>query len=192
MAPTPTDVQKRQVEEVFLRISGDLGLIADRRIEVGPVATEVANARPAGRGKIHVSFRLGFEQAEGLLHGALLVPLPDAITLGCYLMMVPDEAVKAKRALTTLDTGLKDALMEVANFIGGATDAALRGLGVEGLKVHSEGCQGVRADVRPALGYVEGAALLVGRSMLQIHTWAPFEAVLILPELTPAAASAPS
>ena len=32
MAPTPTDVQKRQVEEVFLRISGDLGLIADRQI----------------------------------------------------------------------------------------------------------------------------------------------------------------
>ncbi|MBI5364365.1 MAG: hypothetical protein HZA53_14390 [Planctomycetes bacterium] len=187
-----TDEDKHMLEETFRRIAGDLGMIADRTIEVGTVAVELASARAAGRSAIHVSFKFGLQYQGQIHHGTLLVPLPDAITLGCYLMMVPDDGVKSKRALTTLDPGLKDALMEVGNFIGGATDAALRGLGIEGLKVRSEGCQGVKANVRPALSYVEGTPLLIGRSKLRIHTWNPFEAILMLPRLTPAAASSPS
>lgn len=40
--------------------------------------------------------------------------------------------------------------MEVGNFVGGATDVTLRGLGLDGIKVRSEGCQGVKPNVRPA------------------------------------------
>lgn len=184
------------VEETFQRIAGDLGMIADRPIEVTSVTTERARARAAGRDVVHISFKLGIQCEDAIAHGALLVPLADAITLGCYLMMIPDESVKTKRAMTTLDAGLKDALMEVGNFIGGATDAALRGLGFPDVEVRSEGCQGVRPNVRPAFAYEEGSELVVGRCKLRIHTWPAFDAVLMLPPLaeatSPAAASTPS
>lgn len=178
------------VEETFQRIAGDLGMIADRPIEVSNVTTERATKRAAGRDVVHVSFKLGIQHEDSIAHGALLVPLPDAITLACYLMMIPDESVKTKRAMTTLDAGIKDALMEVGNFVGGATDAALRGLGFPGLEVRSEGCQGVRANVRPAFVYEEGSDLVVGRCKLRIHTWPEFEAVLMLPPIGVTANSA--
>lgn len=192
MGTTPTPEDTRLVEEAFRRIAGDLGMIADRPIEVGAVSVELATTRAAGRGAVHIAFKLGLQHEGRILHGALLVPLPDAITLGGYLMMLPDDGVAARRSLTRLDPGLKDALMEVGNFVGGATDAAVRGLGLAGIRVCSEGCQGVRADVRPAFEHVEGDELLVGRSQVRLHTWPPFEAVLMLPPLRAAAASAPS
>ncbi|MBK7877312.1 MAG: hypothetical protein IPJ77_16480 [Planctomycetes bacterium] len=192
MTNTLTPDDKRLVEETFQRIAGDLGMIADRTIEVGAVNVELARARAAGRGGIHISFKLGMQHDGSILHGALVVPLADAITLGCYLMMVPDDGVKSKRNVSTLDPGLKDALMEVGNFVGGATDATLRGLGLDGIKVRSEGCQGVKPNVRPAFAYVEGSELLVGRAKLKIHTWPQFEAILMLPVLRPAAVSSPA
>lgn len=190
--PCTTD-EKRMAEETFQRLAGDLEMIADRSIQVQSVAVERAQQRAVGRGSVHISFKLGFQHEGRILHGALLVPLADAITLGCYLMMVPDDGVKSKRSLHTIDPALKDALMEVGNFVGGATDAALRGLGLDQIKVRSEGCQGVRANVRPAFAYSEGSDLIVGRAKLRIHTWPVFEALLMLPQLrAAAAASAPS
>lgn len=189
MTNTLTPDDKRLVEETFQRIAGDLGMIADRTIEVGTVNVELARARAAGRGGIHVSFKLGMQHEGRILHGALVVPLADAITLGCYLMMVPDDGVKSKRSLQTLDPGLKDALMEVGNFVGGATDAALRGLGVPDIKVRSEGCQGVKANVRPAFTYVEGAPLIVATAKLRIHSWPAFDAILMLPVLAMSAST---
>jgi hypothetical protein len=181
------------IEETFQRIAGDLGMIADRAIDVADVTTERVRHRASGRNVVHVSFKLGIQHEDEILHGVLLVPLPDAITLACYLMMIPDDGVKTKRALTTLDAGLKDAMMEVGNFVGGATDAALRGLGLPGVEVRSEGCQGVRANVRPAFAYVEGSELVVGRCKLRIHTWPQFDAILMLPPLSStAAASSPA
>lgn len=187
-ACTPDEI--RMAEETFQRLAGDLEMIADRPIQVQSVAVERAHQRAVGRGSVHISFKLGFQYEGTIQHGALLMPLAEAITLGCYLMMVPDDGVKSKRSLQTVDPGLKDALMEVGNFVGGATDAALRGLGLDTIKVRSEGCQGVRANVRPAFVYSEGSDLIVGRAKLRIHTWPVFEAVLMLPKLTPATAAA--
>ncbi len=179
--------EARLAEESFQRIAGDLAMIADRTIEVLSFRAERANQRAAGRSTVHISFKLGFQQNGEIVHGALLLPLAEAITLGCYLMMVPDDGVKSKRSLQTLDPGLKDALMEVGNFVGGATDAALRGLGVPDIKVRSEGCQGVKANVRPAFAYVEGAPLIVATAKLRIHSWPAFDALLMLPVLASAA-----
>ena len=36
-------------------------------------------------------------------HGCALVPLPDAISLGCYLMMTPQEKIAEMRGLDAPD-----------------------------------------------------------------------------------------
>jgi hypothetical protein len=47
----------------------------------------------------------------------------------------------------------------------------------------SDGCQGVRADVRPALSYREGQPLLVARARARVHHFEPCELILVLPAL---------
>ena len=74
-------------------------------------------------------------------------------------------------------------MLEVGNFIGGSTDDAVRRMLPWGHSVRSEGCQGVRADVRPALDYAEGAELVVGRVRGHIEGFPEFEAQVILPAL---------
>jgi len=60
-------------------------------------------------------------------------------------------------------------------------DVALRPPGDEETMVRSEGCQGVRADVRPAFAYDEGSELIVGRAHMTLHDFDPFGVVLMLP-----------
>jgi hypothetical protein len=193
MSTTASDLDRHLVEECFQRIAGDLAMIIDRRILVGAIDVEVWSTRAAGRSGVQISFKLGFQHRGRILHGALLLPLPEALTLAGYLMMLPDDAIKARRGAAAPDAATKDALMEVGNFVGGATDAALRNLDFAGLRVRSEGCQGVRAQARPAFRHEEGTELLVGRAKLEIHRWPQFEAVLMLPALRDAEApSTPS
>jgi len=182
---TCSEVEVELIEEVFQRIAGDIAMIADRNLQINSIKTRRSSKRAVGRGNIHISFKLGIETPEGILHGCVLVPLPDAISLACYLMMVPDDGVRSKRSDRDLDSTTKDAMLEVANFIGGATDAALRALGLqEEIKVRSEGCQGVRADVRPALIYSEGDPLLIGKAKAVLHDYPAFDMILILPDLS--------
>ena len=61
--------------------------------------------------------------------------------------------------------------------------AGMRALGVEGVQVGSEGCQGVKPDVRPALEYIEGDELVLGRAEAQIGDFDPFEMLLMIPAL---------
>lgn len=175
-------VSLRTVEEIFERITSDLSMLADREIEVRALAVERCTARPAGQGRVHVSFRFGVEEGERLHHGTLLVPLPDAITLAAFLMMLPDAAVRERRGRASLDDALKGAMLEIGNFVGGAVDAALRALDLPVSRVRFEGCQGVRPDVRPALVYTEGEPLLVGRAQVAIGDFEPSELLVLLPE----------
>ncbi len=178
---THQDLDKRLVEGALARVAQDLSMITDREIEITTTSVERADKRVEGRGKVHISFKLGLQVGERIVHGALVVPLPEAISIAGYLMMTPDEGVKARRGATTLDGPTKDAMMEVGNFIGGAFDAAVRDLGVGQVKVRSEGCQGVRANTRPAFRHEEGEPLVVARAQWRIHNWPPFEALLMLP-----------
>ena len=178
------------IEETLQRIASDLSMIADRNLELSSIKTKRMNKRAVGQELIHISFKLGIKTDEGTLHGCVLVPLPDAISLACYLMMVPDDGVLAKRSEKTLDSTTKDAMLEVGNFIGGAADAAFRALGLsDSVKVNSEGCQGVKAGVRPALIYREGDPLLVGRAKAKLHDYPPFEMILLLPDVSSVLAS---
>ena len=142
--------------------------------------------RAAAAENVHISFRVQIQDQGEPAHGCALVPLPDAISLACYLMMTPKEEIAEMRAMDMLDPPLKDALIEVSNFIAGATDAVIRTWYSAEATCRSAGCQGVRAGVRPAFPYEEGAELVVGRAQAKIASFAPFEIITMLP--TPTAA----
>ena len=169
--------------EILDRICTDLAMIIDREFSVEKTKVSQAEKRAEGKGKIHISFRIGFNTPDGRMQGCVLIPLPDALTLSAYLMMVPDDGIKTHRNQKSLDGGTKDAMLEVGNFIGGASDAVVRGLYSEGFSVRFEGCQGVRANVRPALEYADGDPLVIAKSKAKIHDLPTFDLIMILPSL---------
>ncbi|MEZ5974800.1 MAG: hypothetical protein R3F33_09285 [Planctomycetota bacterium] len=180
MSSTPSDHEAQCVEEVFQRVAGDLSMIADMDLDIVEVQSEILDYRAAGGGVIHIAFRLGFEVGGELRHGCLVVPLADAVTLACSLMMVSPDVIAESRKLDTLDPTSKDAMLEVGSFVGGATDAAFRALDLPS-KVSFEGCQGVRADVRPALIYHEGEALLTARATVRLGEFGESTYLLLIP-----------
>jgi hypothetical protein len=97
------------------------------------------------------------------------------------MMMMSDEAAARERHRTELDAPFKEALLEVGKFLAGACDSVLRSALSEETTARSEGCQGVRANVRPALSYREGDPLLVARARARVHQFEPFELILMLP-----------
>ncbi len=172
------------VEGLMKRIAGDLEMMLGHALRLGPQRVERAHTRPAGAHEVHISFKLVLSPLGAPeRHGALLVPLREALTMGCFLLMIPEEQVALRREDAGPDPALKDALLEIGNMIGGATQTALAELGLAGWSARSEGCQGVRADVRPAFPYLEGSELLVARCEAALEPFASFEALLILPVL---------
>lgn len=174
-----------QVRDVLARIAGDLGMLIDHKVTLESVAVQRSPTKPSGRKHVHIAFKLSFDWRGQMLYGALLVPLPDAITLACLLLTVPDEAVALKRKLTELDQPTKDAMLEIANFIGGATDGALRTRFPQGLAVRSLGCQGLRAEQAPSFPTETGAEWIVGKAKARIVEFPTFNMILIMPVLTP-------
>ena len=166
------------------RISGEVGSMLGHEVLFEAARVERARARPAGSGSIHISFKLGFRSEAGTeLFGCLLVPLADAITMACFLLMIPEESVASRREESALDAAFKDAMLEIGNMLGSATSSALAELGLSGWSARSEGCQGVRADVRPAFPYVEESPLVVGRVAARFGPFPTCELILILPAL---------
>lgn len=174
------------VESLFERIGTDLGMIIDRDLAFDSIEVDRVTERAAGKDQVHISFKIGFHQDGEVRHGCLLVPLPDAISMAGYLMMIPDEAVQASREEVDLDRTTKDAMLEVSNFVGGAADAVIRTICPEDHSVRSEGCQGVRPDVRPAFPYREGDELLLGRAKARLHDYPEFDALIMIPPIEPA------
>lgn len=179
MVTTLSDVDL--VEGIFGRIGADLEAILDHEILFEEPRAERVTRRVAGHDQVHISFKLGFQCGERWQHGALLVPLPDAIAMACFLMMAPDDVVESNRELSAPDDAMKDAMLEVGNFVSGAADAVLRTWFPEERSVRSEGCQGVRAGIRPAIPYEEGDELIVGRVSAFLHSFPAFEMILMLP-----------
>ena len=130
----------------------------------------------------HISFRLEFRKGEETSQGCVLVPLPDAISVASYLMVLPDASVQKRRESTDLDRSTKDALLEVSNFLGGSADQVLQDAvaGAE-VSVRSAGCQGVAADALANFEYAAGTELLVGRVSLTLHDYPSFQAIVMLP-----------
>lgn len=169
---------------LLARITSELGTMIGHELVVEAPAVERAHTRPAGKGQVHVSFKLALGRADGSKRfGALLVPLAEAITMASYLLMTPDDELPRRRAETQLDPALKDAMLELGSLIASACRTALAEIGAAGWSMSAEGCQGVRADVRPAFPYSEGSALAVGRARARLEPFEPFELLLILPAL---------
>lgn len=177
-----TAEEKALANSILERMTTDLSLIIDRDFRVENVKLERSLRRPAGGPEVHISFKLEIEREGESRHGCLLVPLPDAIALAGFMMMRSDETVARERSRTELDGPFKEALLEVGKFMAGACDSVLRRALPESA-TRSDGCQGVRANVRPALVYREGDALLVARARARLHRFEPFEMMLVLPSL---------
>lgn len=159
-------------------------MILGHEVDLDDVRIERVQSRPAGPGQVHISFKLGFQAQDYRVdYGALLVPLPEAITMACLILMMPDETVMARRKEPTLDSTLKDAMLEIGNMIGGATNTAVAESGYLSWTARSVGCQGVRAGVRPAFPYEEGHELVVARARAKVGHFPEFELLLILPVL---------
>jgi len=172
---------------ILARMAMDLSMIVDREFTVADVRAERRSQRPVGDAQVHISFKLDLELAGESRQGCLLVPLPDAVALAAFMMMLSDETVAQERGRTELDGPFKEALLQVGKFLAGACDAVLRQALPFECAARSDGCQGVRANVRPALRYEEGDALVVARAQARVHDFAPFELILALPGLADAA-----
>jgi hypothetical protein len=166
---------------LFQSISADLAMIMDAEVRFAKPEVSREEARVAGLGRVHVSFRF-LVHHDGLeRHGSVLVPLPDAITLAGHLMMMDSDDLQQARQLTELDRPMKEAMLEVGNFIAGAVDAVIRTWYPNGATCRSVGCQGVRADVRPAFPYREGDELAVGRTQAEVAGNPPYTLIVQLP-----------
>ena len=181
--PLELDRDTEVMRFVLDKVVEDLGLLLDRPLALESVAVARSEHKVAGERLIHIAFKLAVTVSGVGHHGALLVPLPDAISFACYLMMIPDDVVATRRKLKELDRSTKDAMVEVGNLIGGSVDAALRELTNKVASARSEGCQGLRPYKAPGFPRVAGAGLLVARAKAKLHTYAPFELLMMLPAI---------
>lgn len=178
--PMPED--ETVVLNVLNRVATDLSMITDRAFDVQSFEVSRIDQRERGLEQVHISFKLAVSQQGVCKYGCLLVPLPEAIALSCYLMMVPDEAVAEQRLRMDLDASLKDAILEIGNFIASSVDGALREHYEGAVEVRPASCQGVRPGIRPAFPYEDGETLLLAKAQVSIHEYEPFELLLMLPE----------
>jgi hypothetical protein len=181
--PSALDVQFQVACEALERIAADLTMITDRTMAIDTPNVELATQRAAGRGQIHISFKLGFRRGAQLSHGTLIVPLSASIALASWFLMMSDAEVESLRRMSAPDASTKSALLEVGSFVANAFEASLRSLGIEGVRVHSEGCQGVNRDLRPAFPHNDGDDLLVARTNARLADGDPFEIVLMMPPI---------
>jgi hypothetical protein len=168
--------------EILHRIGADISMVTDREFRIESCEVLHSNERPACAGGVHISFRFGVRSGDWMGHGCLLMPLAEAVAIAGHLMMLSDGQVARKRELDVPDETMKESLLEVGNFIAGAADVALRESLGGGRRVHPEGCQGVRPDVRPALIYSEGESLVVVRASATLEGYGKYDLTLVLPE----------
>ena len=171
------------VEEALSRIVGDLSMVADRELTIGSAEVSMTDRRLVGDDVVHVSFRLGVVHGATRSQGALILPLPAALALAGYLLMMSDEAVEARMGWSAPDSVLKEAMREMNQFIRASVESAVGALGFEDVELHADGCQGVRANVRPALDYTDGDPLVTAWAEARLHDLAPFRMGLMLPPI---------
>jgi len=192
MSPSP-NVDAAQdagiCEAVLRRICDDLAMFLDRPLELESVDSARSPNKVAGERSVHIAFKFGLTVDGVVQHGAILVPLADAISFACYLMMMTDEVVGARRKEKDLDRAQKDAMVEVCNLVGGSIDGAMRDQFPKRVSARSEGCQGLRAGSAPAFERTPGVDLVIGRAKVKLHTFPTFEMLLMLPVISSGAAA---
>ena len=182
--PSATLLDEHELARCILaRMATDLSMLLDRELELTDLVLETVTRRPVGKGRVHISFKLGIERGDDEEQGCLLMPLPEAVALAGYLMMKGDEEVRSERAREALDGPYKEALLELGKILASSCHSVL-GQALPGNSTRSAGCQGVRANVRPTLDYREGDRLLVARVRARLAQFEPCEVILVLPDPT--------
>lgn len=182
MSNATSALEEKLTKEIGEHVAADLSMIIDREFEIQSLGVSRSTKRVAGESVIHLSFRIDFELQKETLGGCLLMPLPDAIAIAGYLMVMGDEEVAAEREQTNLDRSMKDAMLEVGNFVGGASDAVVRHWnGGSKMSARSGGCQGVAAGALPNFMHSAGSELIVARIRASLASFDPFEMILMLP-----------
>ncbi len=183
MAPqveTKSDTQL--VTAISERIASDLAMIIDHTLSVVSIDCVRAREKAVAGDGVHLAFRIDISIDGQSSHGCLLVPLPEAIAIACYLMVLPDVVVLRRRGSKQLDRFAKEAMLEISNFVGGSSDAVLRSwLPDREVSARSGGCQGVPSGSKPNFRFADGQELIVGRVSLTLHDFPTFEAVAMLP-----------
>lgn len=184
MSNVSTAEDEKLAKEIGDQIAADLTMIIDREIAIDSVNAERVEARVAGEELIHLSFRIEFQVGAEKHYGCLLVPLPDAISVAGYLMVMSDEDVLRERESTTLERSMKDAMLEVGNFVGGSSDAIVRNWGSKTkMTARSAGCQGVAPGAIPNFAHSRGQELILARLRARVAEFEPFEMILMLPAI---------
>ena len=182
MSNATTTQDEKLAKDIGDQISADLSMIIDRELAISSVTSERVQARVAGEGAIHLSFRIEFQVGAEKNFGCLLMPLPAAIGVACYLMVMSDEEVKSQRELNTLERSMKDAMLEVGNFVGGSSDAVVRKWNsTSKMSARSAGCQGVAPGAVPNFDYAKGSDLILARLQAKLGNFDAFEMILMLP-----------
>lgn len=176
-------LDRRLVQQCFSKLAEDLSMLLDRPLACSQVEVARARQRVAGEKAVHVAFRFGVTVDGTLRHGALLVPLPEAIAMACYLMMMADDVVAARRKDRDMERATKDALLEVGNLIGGSLDCAVREVFPKRTSTRSEGCQGLKPGYAPAFPRADEEEHVVARAALALHDFPVFDAWLMLPAI---------
>ncbi len=190
MGPAGTTTEQADLavcEALLRRICDDLGMLLDRPLELEQVAVSRSPHKVAGERCVHIAFKFGVSVDGVAQHGAILLPLADSIACSCYLMMMTDEVVTARRKEKDLDRAQKDAMVELCNLVGGSIDGALRDQFSKRVSARSEGCQGLRPGAAPAFERAPGVDLVVARAKVRLHTFPSFEMLLMLPAISPGA-----
>jgi len=169
------------VGEVFGEMSRDMGMLLEHPFSLRGVCSKRMQQRAVGQGGVHVSFRFSFV-GEGLSKmGCFLLPLAEANTMAAYLLAMGEPRARQERGVQEPETSLKESMLLLGQMLSTSVARAYRGLGPQGLRVGFDGCQGVRADVRPAMRYAEGQPLIVGRAAAHVGDFEAFSPILMLP-----------
>src|SRR6187399_2859727 len=116
------EIDEKWVTDTLKRVAEDLALIIDHPFFVHGIALERAERRPAADGGVHISFKLALQRGQTIVHGAVLIPLAQALLLAAWLHMMPDEEARRRASETHIDQSMKDGLLEIGNFVAGAAE----------------------------------------------------------------------
>lgn len=172
-----------QVRDIFARIAADLTTLTDRPFVIEGADVRHSPHKIAGADAVHIAFKLGFSIRGQQGHGALLMPLTEAISIVGTMWGISADRLAELRLRNDLDAGAKDAMLELAGFVGGAVDGALRVHLPEGVSVRSEGCQGLRPGHAPSFGQAACDAWIAAWAPARFADFPSFRLALLLPSL---------
>jgi hypothetical protein len=169
------------VKEVFGEISKDMGRMLEHGLAFRDVCCKRVDKRPVGRDQVHVAFRFSVEVPGMRRVGCFLMPLPDATVCASYLLAFNEEAVAQARGTEEPESTMKESMLLLGQILSTSVERVIKRRDSGVLHVKFDGCQGVRADVRPAFALGARDELIVGSAAAKIGSFGAFRPILMLP-----------